>query len=206
LPLSHDEVVYGKKSIIGRMSGDEWQRFANLRLLYGYMFTHPGTKLLFMGAEFGQIIEWNFEGSLDWHLLEYDFHKGIKNFITDLNTVYKKHPALYEKQFEADGFEWINYNDNENAVLSYIRKGKNENDTLIVICNFTPVVREDYRIGLPKKGKLIELFNSDATIYGGSGLNNSNPISIVSIPWNGRDFSAAINLPPLGISIFKITD
>jgi 1,4-alpha-glucan branching enzyme len=206
LPLSHDEVVYGKKSIIGRMSGDEWQRFANLRLLYGYMFTHPGTKLLFMGAEFGQIKEWNFEGSLDWHLLEYDFHKGIKNFITDLNTVYKKHPALYEKQFEADGFEWINYNDNENAVLSYIRKGKNENDTLIVICNFTPVVREDYRIGLPKKGKLIELFNSDATIYGGSGLNNSNPISIVSIPWNGRDFSAAINLPPLGISIFKITD
>ena len=206
LPLSHDEVVYGKKSIIGRMSGDEWQRFANLRLLYGYMFTHPGTKLLFMGAEFGQIKEWNFEGSLDWHLLEYDYHKGIKNYITDLNSVYKNHPALYEKQFEADGFEWINYTDNENAVLSYIRKGKNEKDTLIVICNFTPVVREDYRIGLPKNGKLIELFNSDATIYGGSGLSNSNPISIVSIPWNGRDFSVAINLPPLGISIFKITD
>lgn len=206
LPLSHDEVVYGKKSIIGRMSGDEWQRFANLRLLYGYMFTHPGTKLLFMGAEFGQIKEWNFEGSLDWHLLEYDFHKGIKNYITDLNSVYKNYPALYEKQFEADGFEWINYTDNENAVLSYIRKGKNEKDTLIVICNFTPVVREDYRFGLPKNGKLIELFNSDATIYGGSGLSNSNPISIVSIPWNGRDFSAAINLPPLGISIFKITD
>jgi 1,4-alpha-glucan branching enzyme len=170
------------------------------------MFTHPGTKLLFMGAEFGQIKEWNFEGSLDWHLLEYDFHKGIKNYITDLNSVYKNYPALYEKQFEADGFEWINYTDNENAVLSYIRKGKNEKDTLIVICNFTPVVREDYRIGLPKNGKLIELFNSDATIYGGSGLSNSNPISIVSIPWNGRDFSAAINLPPLGISIFKITD
>ena len=206
LPLSHDEVVYGKKSIIGRMSGDEWQRFANLRLLYGYMFTHPGTKLLFMGAEFGQIKEWNFEGSLDWHLLEYDYHKSIKNYITDLNTVYKNYPALYEKQFEADGFEWINYTDNENAVLSYIRKGKNEKDTLIVICNFTPVVREDYRIGLPKNGKLIELFNSDATIYGGSGLSNSNPISIVSIPWNGRDFSVAINLPPLGISIFKITD
>lgn len=141
---------------------------------------------------------------MDWHLLEYDFHKGIKNYITDLNAVYKNNPALYEKQFDADGFEWINYSDNENAVLSYIRKGTNENENLVVVCNFTPVVREDYRIGIPKKGKLIELFNSDATNYGGSGLSNPNPISIADMSWNGRPFSAAMNLPTLGISIFKM--
>ena len=123
LPLSHDEVVYGKSSIKGRMTGDEWQQFANLRLLYGYMFTHPGTKLLFMGSEFGQNDEWNFQGSLDWHLLQFDYHKGIKQFVTDLNILYKNSPALYEKQFSDQGFEWIDYNDAENSVLSFIRKG-----------------------------------------------------------------------------------
>ena len=126
--FSHDEVVYGKKSILGRMPGDEWQRFANLRLLYGYMFTHPGTKLLFMGGEFGQSSEWNFQQSLDWHLLQYDPHKGVQELIKDLNTFYKNEPALYEKQFSAEGFEWIDYNDHENSVFTYIRKGNNEKD------------------------------------------------------------------------------
>jgi len=204
LPLSHDEVVYGKHSIAGRMPGDEWQRFANLRLLYGYMFTHPGAKLLFMGSEFGQSAEWNFEGSLDWHLLEYDFHSGVKNLITDLNQLYKSNPALYEKQFTAEGFEWINYSDHQNAVMSYMRKGENAKEDLVVVCNFTPVVREDYRIGLPKKGKLTHIFNSDDANYGGSGVTNSKAIKIDKETWNGREFSAAVVLPPLAVVVFKM--
>ena len=204
LPLSHDEVVYGKKSIAGRMPGDEWQKFANLRLLYGYMFTHPGTKLLFMGAEFGQSAEWNFEGSLDWHLLQFDFHNGIKKVITDLNALYKAHPALHEKQFSPEGFEWIDYSDHQNAVMSYIRKGNDPKNDLIVVCNFTPVVRENYRIGVPRKGKLTQLFNSDDVVYAGSGVTNANAINIEAEPWNCRDFSAALLLPPLSVTVFKI--
>lgn len=204
LPLSHDEVVYGKHSIQGRMPGDEWQRFANLRLLYGYMFTHPGAKLLFMGGEFGQTSEWNFESSLDWHLLQYGFHDGIKKCITDLNALYKSHPALYEKQFSVEGFEWINYSDNENSVLAYIRKGINEKENVIVVCNMTPVIHDNYRIGLPKKGKLVEIFNSDQVEYNGSGVSNTKPIKIEKESWNGREFSAEIILPPLGICVLKI--
>lgn len=204
LPLSHDEVVYGKNSILGRMTGDEWQRFANLRLLYGYMFTHPGAKLLFMGGEFGQSGEWNFENSLEWHLLQYDYHKGIKKCITDLNALYRNNPALYEKQFSAEGFEWINYSDSENSVLAYIRKGSKEKENLVIVCNMTPVVHENYRVGLPKSGKLSEIFNSDNTEYGGSGVSNNKTITIDKQPWNGRDFSAEIKLPPLGILVFKL--
>jgi 1,4-alpha-glucan branching enzyme len=205
LPLSHDEVVYGKHSILGRMKGDEWQRFANLRLLYSYMFTHPGGKLLFMGAEFGQSREWNFEGSLDWHLLQFGYHDGIKKCITDLNALYKNYPAFYEKQFSAEGFEWINYSDAQNAVLSYIRKGNNPKENSVVVCNFTPVIRENYRIGLPTKGKLTELFNSDNTEYGGSGVVNPKAIKIEKEAWNGREFSAELTLPPLGVTVFKIS-
>lgn len=204
LPLSHDEVVYGKKSIAGRMPGDEWQKFANLRLLYGYMFTHPGTKLLFMGAEFGQSTEWNFEGSLDWYLLQFGYHEGVKKEITDLNALYKNNPALHEKQFRPEGFEWINYSDHQNAVMSYIRKGNNPKEDLIVVCNFTPVVRDHYRIGLPKKGKLTQIFNSDDTQYGGSGVTNPKSVKIELESWNGREFSAALTLPPLSVVVFKI--
>jgi 1,4-alpha-glucan branching enzyme len=203
LPLSHDEVVYGKRSILGRMPGDEWQKFANLRLLYSYMFMHPGAKLLFQGAEFGQSEEWNFEQSLDWHLLEYDFHDGIKKTITDLNNLYKSSPALYEKQFSAEGFEWINYGDHENAVLSFIRKGNNPKQNLIVVCNMTPVIRENYRIGMPQKGKLAEIFNSDSADYRGSGVGNGI-VKIDATPWNGRDFSAELILPPLSVTVFTI--
>ena len=204
LPLSHDEVVHGKSSIQRKMSGDEWQRFANLRLLYGYMFTHPGTKLLFMGSEFGQSSEWNFEGSLDWHLLEFGFHSGVKKCITDLNALYKNNPALYENQFSGEGFEWINYSDHQNSVLAYIRKGKNPKKDLIVVCNMTPVVHKNYRIGLPSKGKLTQIFNSDATEYGGSGVTNLKSIKAEKELWNGREFSAEIVLPPLGICVFKM--
>ncbi|TDE01774.1 1,4-alpha-glucan branching protein GlgB [Flavobacterium hiemivividum] len=204
LPLSHDEVVYGKKSILGRMPGDEWQKFANLRLLYGYMFAHPGTKLLFMGCEFGQSAEWNFETSLDWHLNEYPYHDGVKKLITDLNKLYKTEAALYEKQFSPDGFEWINYSDHQNAVMSFIRKGINAKDDVVVVCNFTQVVRENYRIGIPRKGKLKEVFNSDAKIYGGSGIKNAVKLTIEATPYDGRDYSIALTLPPLAVVIFKI--
>ena len=204
LPLSHDEVVYGKHSIAGRMPGDEWQKYANLRLLYGYMFTHPGTKLLFMGSEFGQSGEWNFEQSLDWHLLQYPFHKGIQTVITELNALYKSQPALYEKQFSPEGFEWINYSDHENAVMTYIRKGNDSKNDLIVICNFTPVVRENYRIGIPRKGELVELFNSDAKLFGGSGVQQNGKLKVEATPYDGRDYSIALTLPPLAISVFKM--
>lgn len=204
LPLSHDEVVHGKSSIFGRMPGDEWQRFANLRLLFGYMYTHPGTNLMFMGSEFGQSDEWNFQRSLDWHLLQYDGHKGVKSFIADLNKLYKEEPALYEKQFSSEGFQWINYDDANNSVLSYIRKGHYVENDLIVVCNFTPIVRENYRIGLPSKGSLIELFNSDNTKYHGSGIENSKMLQIEEFAYNGRDYSVEITLPPLSVVVFKI--
>ena len=203
LPLSHDEVVYGKKSILGRMPGDEWQRFANLRLLYGYMFTHPGTKLLFMGGEFGQYSEWNFEESLDWYLLEHKPHKDTQNYYKELNKFYKTTPALYEKGFSGEGFEWINYDDHQNCVISYIRKGYKPENNVVVICNLTPTIRENYRIGLPVKGKLKEVFNSDAKEFGGSGISNTKQITINKTAWNGKDYSAEVTLPPLAVTIFE---
>lgn len=204
LPLSHDEVVYGKKSIANRMPGDEWQKFANLRLLYSYMFAHPGAKLLFMGAEFAQSDEWNFQQSLDWHLLEYDYHKGIQKVITDLNSLYKKQPALYERQFQYDGFEWINHSDHDNAVISFMRHGNNPKDSLVIVCNFTQVVRNNYRIGLPTKMNLKEIFNSDSAQYQGSNILNSDVVKSEKIAYDGRDFSVEITLPPLSVVVFEI--
>ncbi len=203
LPLSHDEVVYGKNSILGRMPGDEWQRFANLRLLYSYMFTHPGTKLLFQGAEFGQYNEWNFQESLDWNLLEFKPHKGIQQLIKDLNVLYKNENALSDFQFEQKGFEWIDYSDHENSVLVYRRIGKQAKDQIIVACNMTPVAREDYRIGLPKEGTLKELFNSDDEKYFGSGLFSNGMVKSQSKDWHYRKQSAQITIPPLGCVVFK---
>lgn len=204
LPLSHDEVVYGKNSILGKMPGDEWQRFANLRLLYGYMFTHPGTKLLFMGGEFGQYQEWNFEKSLDWNLLDFEPHKNTQNYVAALNQFYKTTPALFEKGFSSEGFEWLNYEDATNSVIAFIRKGVKAENDIVVICNFTPNTLLNYRLGMPQKGKLKELFNSDAKEFGGSGLCNTRQINIKKIPWNGRSHSAEINLPPLGIIILNL--
>ncbi|MEZ4859363.1 MAG: 1,4-alpha-glucan branching protein GlgB [Flavobacteriaceae bacterium] len=203
LPLSHDEVVYGKKSLLYRMPGDEWQRFANLRLLFSYMLTHPGANLLFMGGEFGQSEEWNFQQSLDWHLLEYDFHKGVQKLVSDLNGWYKKEPALYEKQFSSEGFEWIDYNDSENSVISYIRKGNKEKENVIVICNMTPVPRKDYRIGLPKEGTYKLIFNSDQTVYGGSNFSVKKQYVSEKIEWQYRKQSATFDLPPLSMMALK---
>ena len=203
LPLSHDEVVYGKKAILDKMPGDEWQRFANLRLLYSFMYTHPGTKLIFQGGEFGQTSEWNFQQSLDWHLLQYDVHKGAQELVKALNTFYKKEPALYEKQFSSEGFEWIDHGDHENSVLSYLRKGENEKDNLIIICNLTPIPRENYRVGLPKSGTLKEVFNSDSKKFNGTGEFKNTKITSEEIAWNFREKSVELNLPPLSMIALK---
>ncbi|WP_406685275.1 1,4-alpha-glucan branching protein GlgB [Seonamhaeicola sp. MEBiC1930] len=204
LPLSHDEVVYGKNSILGRMPGDEWQRFANLRLLYGYMFTHPGTKLLFMGGEFGQYNEWNFQESLDWNLLEFEPHQNLKTYYKELNNLYKTTPALYEKGFSGEGFEWISFDDHENCVMSYIRKGYDQKDNVIVVCNLTPAVLENYKIGIPEKSKIKEIFNSDSKKFGGSGIGNPRQLTAKKQSWNGKDYSAEITLAPLSITVFQI--
>ncbi len=204
LPLSHDEVVYGKNSILGRMPGDEWQRFANLRLLYGCMFTHPGTKLNFMGNEIGQYNEWNFEKSLDWNLLEFEPHKKLQNYFKELNKFYKSTPALFEKGFSGEGFEWISFDDNENAVMSFIRKGNNPKNDVVVVCNFAPSIHKNYKIGLQRKGKLKEIFNSDAKQFGGSGITNSTQITIKKQSWNSKKFSAEVTLSPLGITVFEL--
>jgi 1,4-alpha-glucan branching enzyme len=200
LPLSHDEVVYGKKSILGRMPGDDWQRFANLRLLYGYMFTHPGGKLLMMGSEFGQYEEWKFDGSLDWHLTNFAPHQGIQNLITDLNKLYKKKEALTAHQFTAGGFEWISHDDAENSVVSYVRKGKDSH--LVIVCNMTPAPRENYRIGLPDGSKRKLLLNSDDAKYGGSALTVKKSFTPQQENWNNREHSVALTLPPLGVLIY----
>ncbi|WP_434037206.1 1,4-alpha-glucan branching protein GlgB [Formosa sp. 4Alg 33] len=203
LPISHDEVVYGKNSVLGRMPGDEWQRFANLRLMLGYMYTHPGTKLLFMGAEFGQYNEWNFQTSLDWNLLEFKPHIQTKSYVKTLNTLYKNTPALYEKGFAQAGFEWISYDDHKNAVMSYIRKGHDEKNDLIVVCNFTPNYHEKYDIGVPRKGSLVEVFNSDSSEFGGGNNLNIKAIKVKKNTTNNKPFTATILVPPLAICVFK---
>lgn len=209
LPLSHDEVVYGKKSLFDRMPGTEWQRFANLRLMFGYMFTHPGTNLIFQGGEFAQSSEWNFQESLDWHLLQYDFHKGMQACVTDLNKLYKSHPALYEKQFSNEGFEWIEWSDSENSVLSYLRKGNKPKETVLVICNFTPVPRENYRVGVPSeiykaKSKLTEVLNTNKKEYGGSGDYLTEQVEVEAVPWNSRENSIKLDLAPLATMVFAL--
>lgn len=207
LPLSHDEVVYGKQSIIGRMPGDEWQRFANLRLLYGYMYTHPGTKLLFMGGEFGQTSEWNFQQSLDWHLLQYDVHKGVLNMFKDLNQLYKTQPALYEKAFSAEGFEWLHYGDAQNSVLTYMRKGHDPENDLVILCNFTPNTFNEYVIGLPRKTQLQIIFNSDDKSFGGSGYIADNKIiksKKLTEKWHGKEHGATLKVPPLAVVVYKM--
>ncbi|MDP5043632.1 MAG: 1,4-alpha-glucan branching protein GlgB, partial [Leeuwenhoekiella sp.] len=209
LPLSHDEVVYGKKSLLDRMPGSEWQRFANLRLMFGYMFTHPGANLIFQGGEFAQSSEWNFQQSLDWHLLEYEYHSGIQNCVRDLNKLYKAYPALYENQFSKEGFEWLEWNDSENSVLTYMRKGNKPKDTVVVICNFTPVPRENYRIGLPSevfkvKKNLKEIFNSNKTVYGGSGDFITDKLTVEDTSWNGRAHSIQVDLAPLAMMVYTL--
>jgi len=203
LPLSHDEVVYGKGSILGKMPGDDWQKFANARLLFGYMYGHPGKKLLFMGGEFGQWREWNHDASLDWHLLQYPGHQGLQKWVSDLNRVYAKEPALYENDFSSDGFEWVDFHDAESSVISFIRKGKTTEDQILVVCNFTPVVRMNYRLGVPWCGVWKEILNSDTKVYGGSGHGNFGQVNASPIPSHGRDCSLSLTLPPLAVLFLK---
>ena len=205
LPLSHDEVVYGKQSMINKMPGDEWQKFANLRALYMYMFTFSGAKLLFMGGEFGQSSEWNVNQSLDWHLIAYAPHKGLLQFIKDLNHVYKAEPGLYEKSFSPEGFEWLEMGDVENSVLAYIRRGHDYYNDLVVILNLTPVIRENYRIGVPNGGTWEVIFNSDLIEYFGSGLDTKGNIKSDNISWMNKENSVSLTLPPLGGIILKLT-
>jgi 1,4-alpha-glucan branching enzyme len=205
LPLSHDEVVYGKASLINKMPGDEWQKFANLRLLFAYMYGHLGAKLLFMGGEFAQHHEWQHDYSLDWHENNTN-HTGIQKLIIDINTLYKTEPALYEHNFDPSGFEWVDINDAENCVISWIRKGIEPKDKVLFIANFTPVVRENYRIGVPARGYYAEIFNSDNLKYGGSNVLNTGSIDAYPIPMHGKTHSVCLTLPPLGVIVLKHTE
>jgi 1,4-alpha-glucan branching enzyme len=203
LPLSHDEVVHGKGSLLSKMPGDTWQKFANLRLLLGYMYGQPGKKLLFMGGELGQWREWKHDESLDWHLLQYIPHSGLQKLVEDLNCLYRSEPSLYELDFSSMGFAWVDCNDSDQSVLSFIRRGNTRDDIVIVVCNFTPVTRFHYRVGVPRGGFWRELLNSDAREYGGSGHGNLGGVEATSIPYHGRPYSLNITLPPLATVFLK---
>ncbi len=203
LPLSHDEVVHGKGSLLNKMPGDVWQRFANLRLLYGFMYAHPGKKLLFMGSEFGQWNEWNHDSSLDWHLLQYESHRKLRKYVIDLNRLYRSEPSLYEIDFDYHGFEWIDFHDTEKSVISFMRKAKNPDDFLLFVFNLTPVVRMNYRVGVPSRRYYREILNSDSYEYWGSNVGNHGGVMAEDIPFHGRPYSINITLPPLGMLVFK---
>ena len=202
LPLSHDEVVHGKGSLISRMPGDEWQRFANLRLLFGFMYMHPGTQLMFMGGEFGQTSEWNFESQLDWWLLEHDFHKNTREWVKRLNNYYKNQPALYHNGFKPEGFQWIDYNDREKNIIAFLRKGNEKDKPILVVCNFTPTVQENYKVGVPTKGKWKEVLNSDRSEFSGSGIENGTVSSQKGI-WHGQKQFISIKVAPLSLMTFE---
>jgi 1,4-alpha-glucan branching enzyme len=203
LPLSHDEVVHGKGSLLAKMPGDDWQKFANLRVLFGYMYAHPAKKLLFMGGEIGQWNEWNHDSSLDWHLMEYPLHQGLQRWVKDLNQLYRAEPPLYERDFEPSGFAWSDCSDSEQSVVGLIRYAESTNDLILLVSNFTPVPRNNYRIGVPRKGVWIELLNSDAHEYGGSGQGNFGGVEARPIPFHGRSYSLNLTLPPLSVLFFK---
>ncbi|WZO97622.1 1,4-alpha-glucan branching protein GlgB [Isosphaeraceae bacterium EP7] len=203
LPMSHDEVVHGKSSLVSKMPGDDWQKFANLRLLYGYMFAHPGKKLLFMGDEFAQREEWSHQKSLDWHLLQWDDHQGILRLICDLNAIYKREPSLHEVDFNWNGFEWLELHDSENSVMAFLRRAKDTQDFVVVVCNFTPVVRVGYRVGVPRAGTYRELLNTDSGFYSGSNVGNQGGVDAVEGEVAGRPYHLPLTLPPLGVLILK---
>lgn len=203
LVLSHDEVVHGKRSVLSKMPGDMWQKFANVRLLYGFMCGHPGKKLLFMGGEIGQWDEWYHERSIDWHLLQYEPHQNLQRYVRDLNRFYKSEPSLYEVDFNYSGFEWIDFHDADQSIISFIRKAKRADDFLVFVCNFTPVPRYNYRLGVPQAGFYKEILNSDSSEYWGSNIGNSGGVLAEEILWHGRPYSINITLPPLAVVVFK---
>ncbi len=201
LPLSHDEVVHGKGSLLGKMAGDDWQRFAGLRLLYGYLWTHPGKKLLFMGGEFGQWSEWGHERSLDWHLLGHAPHEGVRKWVKDLNRLYRSTPALHERDFSAEGFEWVDCDNADDSVIVYLRRGRRPTDWVLIACNFTPVPRDSYRVGAPLGGRWAERLNSDAAEYGGSGGGNLGGVQADEQPSHGHPHSLTLRLPALAVIV-----
>jgi 1,4-alpha-glucan branching enzyme len=203
LPFSHDEVVHGKRSMVDKMPGDVWQRFANLRLLYAFMFAHPGKKLMFMGQEFGQWSEWDCHTALDWELLDYTYHRGLKLLVRDLNRLLAGQPALHEVDFEPAGFEWIDIHDSEQSAISFIRRARDPEDHLVCVFNFTPVPRQGYRVGVPRAGDYIEVLNSDAECYGGSNLGNAGRVATEAMAWNDKPVSVRLTLPPLGAIILR---
>lgn len=205
LPLSHDEVVHGKHSLLDKMPGDYWQKFAGLRAFYGYWMSHPGKKLLFMGSDFGQFIEWKFDDSLDWHLLDYPMHKAMHDYVRKLNEYYNTHPEFWQEDCDWTGFSWISCDDRDDSVIAFYRSGVDDaNDLTIVVCNFTPVVRHDYRIGVPKAGTYVEVFNSDAETFGGSNVINEGDFASKEKPMHGLDQSIVLTLPPLGVTYFRL--
>jgi 1,4-alpha-glucan branching enzyme len=206
LPLSHDEVVHGKGSLMGRMPGDEWRKFANLRMLFSYMYTHPGTKLLFMGGEFGQTAEWNHDGSLDWYLTDHPMHHGIQLLFRDLHTLYRSERSLYQFSFDAKGFEWVDYSDRDNSVIVFQRKDDDPRDGVVVVCNFTPEVRQHYRVGVEFRGTWSEIFNSDDPSYGGTGVMNKGLLYTTPVKFHNRDYSVTLTLPPLGVTVIKLQE
>jgi 1,4-alpha-glucan branching enzyme len=203
LPFSHDEVVHGKRAMLDKMPGDLWQKHATLRALYGYMFGHPGKKLMFMGSEFGQWREWDHDSSLDWHLLDQPLHRGLQRWVKDLNAIYQRELSLHEVDFEGQGFSWIDCQDNENSVISMIRRARDLHDFTIMVVNFTPIPRPDYRIGVPEVGWYRELLNSDAELYGGSNMGNAGGILSEPVPAHGHDQSLSLIVPPLGFVLLK---
>jgi 1,4-alpha-glucan branching enzyme len=204
LPLSHDEVVYGKGSMIGKMRGDDWQKFANLRAYYGFMWSHPGKKLIFMGAEIAQVREWNHDTSLDWHLLDDPRHAGVQRLIRDLNAVYRGTPALHRRDAEGDGFRWVVIDDRDQSVFVYLRLGDPGDPPVLVLCNFTPVPRHGYRVGVPQAGFWREIINTDAETYGGSNVGNGGGVSAEPIVSHGFEDSLSLHLPPLATLMLKV--
>jgi 1,4-alpha-glucan branching enzyme len=198
LPLSHDEVVHGKGSLLGKMPGDRWQKFANLRVYLAFMYTQPGKKLLFMGGEFAQETEWNHDASLDWHAIENPLHAGMRRLVRDLNNLYRNTPALHARDCEAEGFVWIDCNDVDGGIISYLRRGAEAEEFAVVVCNFTPIVRQGYRIGVPQPGCYREVLNTDSARYGGSGVDDAGVIETAAITAHGHAVSLALSLPPLG--------
>jgi 1,4-alpha-glucan branching enzyme len=203
LSLSHDEVVHAKGSLLGRMPGDDWQRFANLRVLFGYMYSQPGKKLIFMGDEFGQWSEWNHDASLDWHLLESGRHDQLRRWLEDLNRFYRDEPALHDRDFDPQGFQWISPDDSTNSVICYVRRGQSPADIALIVCNFTPVMRDNYRVGAPQGGIWREVLNSDAQIYGGSGKGNFGAVEATPVYSHGQSHSLNLTVPPLAMLVLE---
>jgi 1,4-alpha-glucan branching enzyme len=206
LPISHDEVVHGKKSLIGRMPGDRWQQFANVRAYLSFMWTHPGKKLLFMGCEFAQEQEWSHDRSLDWHLLAEERHRGVQTLVRDLNTLYRELPALHVKDCEPTGFQWIDGGNDKDSIIAFLRLGQERDRPVLVVCNFTPVVRENYHVGVPYAGRWFERVNSDSTRYGGSNVGNGGVLFTTPGESHGHPQSLRLTLPPLGVLILVLDD